>query len=113
MNSIRFVEVMNNTTIINTLNSVNSNIAKIKAQYCQIMTTITNWFLEFKPMVKIPIVVKHSLLLLLFLAGSSQSYNISTFIRPIHKTKKLIRLKKMFTKIIYYLLVSNFISAIL
>ena len=37
--------------IINTFNSDNSNIAKIKTQHSQIMTTITNRILKFEPMI--------------------------------------------------------------
>ena len=42
---------MNNATIINTFNSDNSSIAKIKTQYHQIMTAITNGILKFEPMI--------------------------------------------------------------
>ena len=53
---------MTNATIINTFNSDNSNIANIKTKYCQIMTTITNRILKFKPMIKKPIAVDNKLL---------------------------------------------------
>ena len=49
MNCFRSANVMNNTTIIDTFNSDNSNITKIKAQYCQIMETITNGILKLNP----------------------------------------------------------------
>ena len=56
MNCFRFANVMNSTNIINTFNSDNSNIANIKTKHRQIMTTITNRILKFKPMIKKPIV---------------------------------------------------------
>ena len=51
---------MNNITIINPFTSHNSNIANIKTQHSQIMTTITNIILKFKPMIKKPIVPNHA-----------------------------------------------------
>ena len=51
---------MNNKTIVNTFNSYNSNISKTKAQYQQIMTTITNGILKFEPMIKIPMMTNHT-----------------------------------------------------
>ena len=56
MNCIGFANVMNNATIINTFNSDNINMPKIKIQHRQIMTTITNRILKFEPILKIPIV---------------------------------------------------------
>ena len=50
MNRIRFANIENNTIIINTCNSDNSNIATTKTQNRKIMTTITNRI--FKPMIK-------------------------------------------------------------
>ena len=44
MNCITLANVMNNTTIINTFNSDNSNIANIKSHRQQIMTIITRKF---------------------------------------------------------------------
>ena len=41
MNCNRFATAMNNTIIISTFISDNSNITKIKTQHCQIMTDIT------------------------------------------------------------------------
>ena len=64
---------MNNTTIINILNSDNINITNIKTQYCQVMTTITNITLKFKPMIKKPIVADNTFLLLLLLITSVSS----------------------------------------
>ena len=68
---------MNNTTIIN---SDNSNIANIKAQYCQTMATITDRILKFKPIIKKAIVANYtfftrifSKFFLHFLAGSIPS----------------------------------------
>ena len=51
---------MNNTTVINIFNSDNINIAYIKAQNRQIMTTITNIILKFEPMTKKPLVTNHA-----------------------------------------------------
>ena len=52
---------MNNTTIISIFNSDNSNIAYIKTQNCQIITTIAYRIVKFEPMVKKPIVTNHAL----------------------------------------------------
>ena len=61
---------------MNTFNSDNSNIANIKTQHQEIMTTITNRILKIKPVIKISIVtIIHSLLLLL-LATSVLSLNL-------------------------------------
>ena len=43
INCIRFGNIVNNTPLIKTFNSDNSNIASIKTQGQQVMTTITNW----------------------------------------------------------------------
>ena len=51
---------MNNTTVINTLNSDNSNIAYIKTQHCQIMAVITYRILRFKLITKKPIVINQT-----------------------------------------------------
>ena len=51
---------MNNTVIVNTFNSNNSNIPKIKTQYQLIMTTITNRFWKFEPIIKIPEATNHT-----------------------------------------------------
>ena len=59
---------MNNTIIINTFNSDNDNIVKIKAQYCQIMKNITNGILKLETIMKILIVANYTYLLLLLLA---------------------------------------------
>ena len=45
---------MNNTTITNNFNSDNSNIVYIKTQHHQIVTTIPNRIVKFKPMIKKP-----------------------------------------------------------
>ena len=52
MNCFRFVNFMNNTMIINSFNSDNSNIAIIETQNCQIMTIITYRILKLDPMIK-------------------------------------------------------------
>ena len=51
---------MNNTTIVNILNSDNSNIADIKTKHCQIMTSIAYRILKFESMIKKPIVTNHA-----------------------------------------------------
>ena len=56
MNSVRFASAMNNTTTNDAFNCDNRNIALIKTQHCQIMTTITNRILIFEPMIKKSIV---------------------------------------------------------
>ena len=48
---------MNDTTIINTFKSDNNNIANIKTQYRQIMTTITDRILKFDFMIKKLVVI--------------------------------------------------------
>ena len=45
--------------IINTFISDSSIIAKIKIQHRQIVTTISNQILRFKPMAEIPIMTNH------------------------------------------------------
>ena len=45
---------------MNTFNSDNSNIANIKIQHQEIMTTITNRILKIKPVIKISIVTNHT-----------------------------------------------------
>ena len=50
MNCFRSVSAVNNTTIVNTFNSDNSNIAYIKIQI------VKSWQpLKFEPMIKIPV----------------------------------------------------------
>ena len=51
---------MNNTTVINILNSDNSNIAFMKTQNCKIMTTIVNIILKFESMIKKPLIANHA-----------------------------------------------------
>ena len=53
---------MKNTTVINTFNIGNSNIAHIKTQHRQIMTIIAYRFLKFEPSIKKPIEANHSFL---------------------------------------------------
>ena len=59
---------MNNATIINTFNSDNDNIVKIKTRYCQIMKNITNGILKFETIMKKLILANYTYLLLLLLA---------------------------------------------
>ena len=60
INYFRFANDMNNTTIINTFNIDNSNIANINSQHRQLMTTITYEILNFEPMIKKPIVTNYT-----------------------------------------------------
>ena len=46
--------------IIKSFNSNINNNANIKTQHRQVMTTITDRILKFKPMIKKPIVTNHS-----------------------------------------------------
>ena len=71
MNYFRFANAMKNTTIINIFNIDNGNIANIKTQHCQIMTTITNRILKSEHMIKIPIVAYYSF----FTANTFSSIN--------------------------------------
>ena len=69
MSGFRFANVMNNTTINNTFNSNNNNIANIKTKRRQIMATITNCYYFYQNQ-------------LFFL---NQFYCNTAFIRPIYK----------------------------
>ena len=61
---------MNNTTIINIFKSVNNNIAYVKTQNCQIITTITNRTWKFKPMIKKTIVADDTIFTVITLTTS-------------------------------------------
>ena len=52
MNCFRLANAMNNTTIINPLNSENIIIVKVKTQNCQIMAIIANKILKLEPWLK-------------------------------------------------------------
>ena len=60
MNCVRFVNVMNNTTIIKNFTRDNRNIADFKTQHGQIMTTIANGISKFETMIKISIVADNT-----------------------------------------------------
>ena len=62
---------MNDTTIINTFNSDNNNIANIKRQHHQIMRSIANRNLKFKTMIRNPIVGDNTFFTVIFLATSN------------------------------------------
>ena len=55
----RFANVNDNTTIINSFNGNNSNIANTNTQCRQIMTIITKGILKFEPMIKKLILTNH------------------------------------------------------
>ena len=52
MNCFRLANAMNNTTIINPLNSENIIIVKVKTQNCQIMAIIANKILKLESWLK-------------------------------------------------------------
>ena len=94
-NCTRFVNVINNAAN-NAFSSDNSDITNIRTH--QIMAIITNWFLKFKLMTKIPILRKYEFFIPFGLSKISfwidQSYYSVSFMRLI-----LIRIKKMIIKI--------------
>ena len=55
---------MNKSAIINTFNQlrwlIDTDVGKIKRQNREIMTAIIEWILKFEPMIKKPIVAKHT-----------------------------------------------------
>ena len=53
MNCFRSANAVNNTTIIDTFNSDNSNITKTNARLSQLMTTIANKILKFEPTINL------------------------------------------------------------
>ena len=71
MNCIRFANTINNTKIVNTFNNDNSNIANIETQRQQIITTITEKFLKFRLMIKIPIVANYTFLTVITFSQSN------------------------------------------
>ena len=82
-----------------------SNIAKIKTQHCQIVTTIANEIFKFGFMIKIISSKLQNELLRL-----DQFYCNTTSIRPINQNQKLIfiRIKKTVIKIIFHFCVYTF-----
>ena len=68
---VKFANVMNNATIINTFNSDNSNITK--TQQSHIMATITNGIWRFKLMIKIPMLTNYRFLQLVRSVHSPKS----------------------------------------
>ena len=80
---------MNNTTIINNLNSDNRNVANIKSQHHQIMKAITNRILKFELMIKKSIVTNHTFVVAIFSRISSFTYInsivIQRFIKPTYQ----------------------------
>ena len=59
MNCFRFA-VIHNTTIINIINSDDSDIAYSKTEHCQNMTAITYIILKIESMIKKPLVTNHT-----------------------------------------------------
>ena len=120
MNCFRFADVIDNTATINTFNSENSNIAKIKIKHCQNMTTITNGIFKFEPVIKKPIVANYTFLTAITFSNISSFVCINSNViqdlqNPFIKIKKLIfiSLKKIVIKIIYHLLIYKLISTII
>ena len=60
---------MNNTMTIKLLNRDNSNIANIKTQNHQIMTTDTDRIFKLKAMIKNPVVVNYIFFTVIILTG--------------------------------------------
>ena len=81
--------------IINTFNSNNSNIPKIKTQYQLIMTTITIRFWKFEPIIKIPVATNHTFFAVIIFSNISfflhlnQFYGTITFVRSIYQNEKI------------------------
>ena len=71
---------MNNTTIITIFNSDNSNIAYIKTQHFQIMTTITYIILKVESMIKKLIVENHTFFAIVTLSKINSFYRNTVFI---------------------------------
>ena len=91
INCFGFANVMNNTIIINTFNSDNSNIANVKTEHHQIITTITNMILKSKPMIKEPIMAGNKLFAVITFSrinSFNSFYHNVTFLRPIYQNQK-------------------------
>ena len=104
---------MNNTTIINPFHSNNSNIANIKTQHRQIMTTITDRILKFEPIIKKPIVANYKFLTVITFSRINSTVT-QHLLNPFIEIKKLIFicLKNIVIKIIYNFVVYSFISTV-
>ena len=92
------------STTISTFYSDDNNIANINILYQQIMTTIPSRMLLFKPIIKKPIVINHTFFtinkpLLITMLSQYSNYTI-----------KSTCLNKTAIKIIYHLVVYNFLS---
>ena len=121
-NCFNFANFMKDTSMINFFNSGNRNIAKIKSQHHQVITTITSEIMKLKPTIKIPIVTNDTFFTVITFSeinfftqiNSIIIYYNTTFMSTSVKIKKLIfiRLKKIVIKIICHLIVFKFASAI-
>ena len=120
-NCFNFANFMKDTSMINFFNSGNRNIAKIKSQHHQVITTITSEIMKLKPM--IPVVTNDTFFTVItfrkinFFTQINSIiifYYNTTFMSTSVKIKKLIllRLKKIVIKIICHLIVFKFASAI-
>ena len=101
MNCFRSANVMHNTAIINILNSDNSNVANINTQHCQMMTTIANRDLIFKPMIKVPIVANHTFFTIITFSRIN-SFNSITFNRSIPSILSIKSIKSILSKCSIY-----------
>ena len=90
MNCFRFPNVINNSTIINTFNSDNSNIANINTQRRQSMTTITNKISKFTPIIKKPLVAGNTFFTVILYFYTVQFLHLNQFYG-----------NKTFTKLVY------------
>ena len=84
---------MNNTTIINTFNCDDSNIANIKTQHGQVMTTITNRILKFKPKIKKKNDSRQSILYCYYFSRDqffclNQFYHNKKFVKRVYQNQK-------------------------
>ena len=67
MKCVRLANAINNSTIVNTFKSDNSNISYIQRKHCKSMPIITNRILRIKLMLKKPILTDKALLLIITL----------------------------------------------
>ena len=78
----------NNARIINIFSNDNSNVANIKTQYHQIMTTIENGILKFEPMINKSIVANYTCFTVFtFNNNNSFTYINSIVIQHLSKSK--------------------------
>ena len=113
MKCVRLANAINNSTIVNTFKSDNSNISYIQRKHCKSMSTITNRILKIKLMLKKPILTDKALLLIITLKNINSKWILSQCSIYENYLLKLIFIsfKRIFIKIICHLLY-NFISSV-